>query len=118
MAPVRKTATHRLPARLCLCVLTLATTAASLPADAQSTATAASVAATPHADDPVRYRVKLVAPAALESTISASVDLVRWQEFADMTEELLDRLAREALPQAREAAATQGFFSAQGRPDG
>ncbi|MEO8344949.1 MAG: BamA/TamA family outer membrane protein [Betaproteobacteria bacterium] len=30
-----------------------------------------------------------------------------------MTEDLLDRLAREALPQAREAAATQGFFSAQ-----
>ena len=29
-----------------------------------------------------------------------------------MTEELLDRLAREALPQAREAAATQGIFSA------
>ncbi len=30
-----------------------------------------------------------------------------------MTEELLDRLAREALAQAREAAATQGFFSAK-----
>ena len=99
--------------RACLCALTLATTAASLPADAQPTATAAPVAATPHADDPIRYRVKLVAPPALESTISASVDLVRWQDFADMTEELLDRLAREALSQAREAAATQGFFSAK-----
>ena len=30
-----------------------------------------------------------------------------------MTEELLDRLAREAVPQAREAAATQGYFSAK-----
>ena len=30
-----------------------------------------------------------------------------------MTEDLLDRLAREALPQAKEAAATQGYFSAQ-----
>jgi len=29
-----------------------------------------------------------------------------------MTEDLLDRLAREAVPQAAEAAATQGFFSA------
>jgi translocation and assembly module TamA len=29
-----------------------------------------------------------------------------------MTEDLLDRLAREAIPQAREAAATQGYFSA------
>jgi len=30
-----------------------------------------------------------------------------------MTEDLLDRLAREAVNQAREAAATQGYFSAQ-----
>ena len=29
-----------------------------------------------------------------------------------MTEDLLDRLAREAVTQAAEAAATQGFFSA------
>ena len=29
-----------------------------------------------------------------------------------MTEDLFDRLARDAVPQAREAAATQGFFSA------
>ena len=29
-----------------------------------------------------------------------------------MTEDLLERLARDAVPQAREAAATQGFFSA------
>jgi len=29
-----------------------------------------------------------------------------------MTEDLFDRLARDAIPQAREAAATQGFFSA------
>ncbi len=30
-----------------------------------------------------------------------------------MNEDLLDRLARDAVPQAREAAATQGFFSAE-----
>ena len=91
----------------------LATAAASLPADAQSLATVPSVAAAPHADAAIRYNVKVVAPSAIESTIGASVDLVRWQDFADMTEELLDRLAREAVPQAREAAATQGYFSAR-----
>ncbi len=53
-----------------------------------------------------------MAPDAIAGTIAAAVDLVRWQDYADMTEELLDRLAREALPQSREAAATQGYFSA------
>ena len=32
-----------------------------------------------------------------------------------MTEDLFDRLARDAVPQASEAAATQGFFSAERR---
>jgi translocation and assembly module TamA len=114
MAPVQKIAYRRTPARLWLCALTLATAGASLPADAQSAAPVppAAAEATPHADDPIRYRVNVVAPSALEATVSASVDLVRWQDFTDMTEDLLDRLAREAVPQAREAAATQGFFSA------
>jgi translocation and assembly module TamA len=92
-------------------VLTLAIAASSLPADAQSRASEPPAA--PNADAAVRYSVKVVAPSAIEGTISAAVDLVRWQDYADMTEDLLDRLAREALPQAREAAATQGFFSAQ-----
>ena len=94
----------------------LATSGAPHSADAQSTATApesAAAVAEAHADDPIRYRVKIVAPDAIAGTITAAVDLVRWQDYADMTEELLDRLAREALPQAREAAATQGYFSAQ-----
>ena len=114
MAPVQKIAYPRIPARLWLCALTLATAGASLPADAQSAAPvpAAAAEAVPHADNPIRYRVKVVAPSAIEATVSASVDLVRWQDFADMTEDLLDRLAREAVPQAREAAATQGYFSA------
>ena len=113
MAPVQNIATRRLRARHWLCALTLATVGASLPADAQPTAPEPPVAAAPHADDAIRYRVVVVAPSAIESTISSSVDLVRWQDFADMTEELLERLAREAVPQAREAAATKGYFSAQ-----
>ncbi|MEO8677145.1 MAG: BamA/TamA family outer membrane protein [Casimicrobiaceae bacterium] len=101
--------------RLLLCALTLATAAAPTSADAQAPPTAPEppVATAPHGDDAIRYRVRVVAPSAIESTISAAVDLVRWQDFADMTEDLLDRLAREALPQAREAAATQGYFSAE-----
>ncbi len=54
----------------------------------------------------------IVAPAPIADAIRSAVDLVRWQTFEDMTEDLLDRLARDAVPQAREAAATQGFFSA------
>jgi translocation and assembly module TamA len=96
----------------------LATSGAPLTADAQSDAPPAApappvAASEAHAEDAIRYRVKIVAPDPIAGTIAAAVDLVRWQDYADMTEELLDRLAREALPQAREAAATQGYFSAQ-----
>ena len=113
MPSVQNIAKRRNTTRLCLCALTLATAGAALPADAQSPASEPPAAAAPHVDAAIRYRVNVVAPSAIESTISASVDLVRWQDFADMTEELLDRLAREAVPQAREAAATQGYFSAK-----
>src|SRR5450755_3030603 len=114
MPTVRTSATRKSPACLWLCALTLATSSAPLPAEAQSAAPDTPVAAEePHADAPIRYRVRVVAPDAIAGTITAAVDLVRWQDFADMTEELLDRLAREALPQAHEAAATQGYFSAQ-----
>jgi translocation and assembly module TamA len=118
MRSVRTAATRRNPARFWLCALTLATAGAPLSADAQSdTAPAASespvAASQAHADDPIRYRVKVVAPDGIAGTVTAAVDLVRWQDYADMTEDLLDRLAREALPQAREAAATQGYFSAE-----
>jgi translocation and assembly module TamA len=100
------------------CTLTLAfalaTAGASLPADAQvKPPDVPGAAVTHHADDAIQYRVKVVAPDAIASTIAAAVDLVRWQDFADMTEELLERLMREALPQATEAAATQGFFNAK-----
>ena len=66
-----------------------------------------------HADDAIRYRVEVVAPASIAATFNGAVDLIRWQDFAAMTEDLFDRLARDALPQAREAAATQGYFSAK-----
>ena len=66
----------------------------------------------PQATEPVRYRVQVVAPDSVRDAVVTSVNLVRWQGYTDMTEELLDALAGEAVPQAKEAAAAQGYFSA------
>ena len=41
------------------------------------------------------------------------VGLVRWQDYAEMTDDLLDRLAREAIDEARGIAAADGYFSAK-----
>ncbi len=60
----------------------------------------------------LRYNVVIDAPAALRKVIEGSIDLVRWQTYEDMTADLLDRLIRESIEQAKEAAATEGFFSA------
>lgn len=65
------------------------------------------------APDTVHYRASIDAPSALVPAIRANVDLVRWQDFADMTEVLLERLIREAPAQARAAADAEGFFSAE-----
>ena len=102
------------PSRFLFLALTLATAAALPPsADAQSSPPASPGAATQrHADDTVRYRVDVVAPAAIAATFASAIDLIRWQDYAEMTEDLFDRLARDAVPQAKEAAATQGYFSA------
>jgi len=94
-------------------VSALATAAAlSSPASGQATPEAPSGAPAIHADDAVRYRVEIAAPDAVADAVRGAVDLVRWQNYEDMTEDLFDRLARDAVPQAREAAAAQGFFSA------
>lgn len=61
---------------------------------------------------PVAYRVVIDAPSELAKTLEQGLDLVRWQNFADMTDDLLDRLLREAVDQAREILATEGYFSA------
>lgn len=64
------------------------------------------------ADAAVHYQVTVVAPADVTSAVTSAVDLIRWQNFAEMTEELFDRLGAQAVAQASEAAATQGYFSA------
>lgn len=91
----------------------LATAVASSAASAQIAAPlVAGTESGRSATGAIRYRVRVDAPSAIAEAIASAVDLIRWQDFADMTEDLLDRLARLAVTQAREAAATQGYFSA------
>ncbi|MBA3504388.1 MAG: BamA/TamA family outer membrane protein [Betaproteobacteria bacterium] len=102
---------------LLLLALMLATAAASSAANAQIAAppvsdTLAATESSRPATDAIRYRVRVDAPSAIAEAITSAVDLIRWQDFANMTEDLLDRLTRLAVTQAREAAATQGYFSA------
>jgi translocation and assembly module TamA len=65
--------------------------------------------------EPVKYKVELDAPPALTNVLEASLDLVRSQTYDTMTPELLDRLERDAVVEAREALATEGYFSPEVR---
>jgi translocation and assembly module TamA len=65
-----------------------------------------------HSSDAIRYRVVVDAPSAIADVLATSVDLIRWQDYGDMTEDLLDALVRETSAQAKEAAAAVGYFSA------
>ena len=89
------------------CLLAFCATAAT--PGAGGAATDAVPAAPPAA---VRYRVVVDAPPSVGETVAGSVDLIRWQDYADMTRDLLDRLIAESIEQAREAAAAEGYFSA------
>ena len=61
--------------------------------------------------DAVRYRVVIDAPADIVPALRESVGLIRWQSFEDITDDLLDLLAKEAVPEARDALSTIGYFS-------
>ena len=50
-------------------------------------------------------------PKPLSETLAASVNLIRWQTYDQMTASLFDALLRQASQQAKEAAETEGFFS-------
>lgn len=115
MAAVPSPATFLRPALPWLLALALAAAAAPAPsASAQTSAPDRAQETVPaRADDTVAFRVDIVAPEAIAAAITGSVDLVRWQEFADMTADLFERLRIAAPPQVREAAATQGYFSAE-----
>ncbi len=65
-----------------------------------------------HSATAIAYKVVVVAPSPLKETIEGVVGLVRWQDYHEMTEELLDRLKREAVDTTRNLAAAEGYFSA------
>jgi translocation and assembly module TamA len=58
------------------------------------------------------YRVEVVAPAPIKAAVERSLDLVRWQSYAEITPEFFDLLVADARAQARDVAAAQGYFSA------
>jgi translocation and assembly module TamA len=63
------------------------------------------------------YRVEIAAPAELKTTLEKGLNIVRWRQDPDMDAERLKRLVDEAVHEAREAAATEGYFSAQVRAE-
>ncbi|HZR68984.1 MAG TPA: BamA/TamA family outer membrane protein [Burkholderiales bacterium] len=68
-------------------------------------------AASPEAA-PLRYRIELQGPKELTGMLKEGLKLSRWQHDPGMTPELLERLLEESVRDAREAAATEGYFSA------
>ncbi len=93
--------------------------ACPLAADATAADTADGEAIAPTATAPSpgsrSYRVTVDAPSPLKETLLRDVGLVRWQGYAEMTDDLLERLAREAVDEARGMAAAEGYFSAPDR---
>jgi translocation and assembly module TamA len=59
------------------------------------------------------YRVEIDAPREIAEQLRQGLNLARWQHDPQMTAEQLRRLADEAVPEVREAAATEGYFSAR-----
>lgn len=60
----------------------------------------------------VAYEIVVDGPDPPAKALRSGLDLVRWQADEEMTLELLERIARDALPQARDIAAIEGFYSA------
>jgi translocation and assembly module TamA len=61
----------------------------------------------------LRYRLEVEAPRELAATLRKGLNLARWQNDPQMNPEQLRRLVKDAEREAREAAATEGYFSAQ-----
>ncbi len=59
----------------------------------------------------LQYRVAIDAPKEIAEVLRKGLNLVRWQSDPQMTPEQLRRLADEAAREAREVAATEGYFS-------
>jgi len=64
------------------------------------------------------YRVEIEAPRSLKKALEADLELMRWREAEEPPDaELLERLAHEAEPQAREILAARGYVSATVRSE-
>jgi translocation and assembly module TamA len=61
----------------------------------------------------VRYRVEVEAPEELKKMLQTGLTLVHWERDPQMTLEQLRRLTDDAVREAREAAATEGWFAAR-----
>jgi translocation and assembly module TamA len=59
------------------------------------------------------YKVEITAPDAVKAAVERSLDLVRWQSYAEITPEFFDLLVADARSQARDAAEAQGYFAAK-----
>jgi translocation and assembly module TamA len=61
----------------------------------------------------LRYKLEVDAPRELAGTLRKGLNLSRWQNDPQMTPEQLRRLVKDAEREARETAATEGYFSAK-----
>ena len=61
----------------------------------------------------VSYRVEVEAPRDIAAILRKGLSLQRWQNDPQMTAERVHRLVEEAEKEAREVAATEGYFSPQ-----
>ena len=59
----------------------------------------------------LKYKVEIKAPKEMTEVLQKGLNLERWQNDPQMTPEQLRRLADEAVREARELAATEGYFS-------
>ena len=84
----------------------------ALAVDAAEPVAAAATAEGSDSQTTVTYRITVDAPSPLKETLTREVGLVRWQGYSEMTEDLLARLAREAIDETRNFAAAEGYFNA------
>lgn len=59
------------------------------------------------------YNVEIDAPKEVKDRLQKGLNLVRWRDDPEMNTERLKRLVDEAVRESKEAAATEGYFSAE-----
>ena len=70
------------------------------------------LAAAAHAlAQPVALQVRIVAPAPLDKLLVANLDIVRWSARGPLARDQIEQLYATAVPQIRELAATEGYFT-------